>query len=213
MSIKVMLADDHILVREGIKYLIELDEEIEVVCEVSDGEDCIRKIPIVNPNVLLLDIHMPIMNGIEVLRDLKKRKIDVKVIILTIHDEIEYITKAIENGTNGYLLKDIESKELKKAIKLVSDGKQYIQQKLLSKFNSKLDLIERDKNIISQLTSRELEVLKQVANGMFNKEIATNLNISERTVKNHISNIFKKIDVADRTQAALFAIKSHIINL
>lgn len=211
--IKVMIADDHVLMREGIRQLLEFDGTIQVIAEASDGVECLQKLKTVNPEVLLLDINMPNMNGIEVLEKIKTRSVGVKVLILTVHNEVEYLIKAVDIGADGYLLKDSGSAELKKAISIVMSGESYIQPSLIPALNSRLVARDVDKEKIESLTKRELEVLIQVANGMFNKEIATTLNISERTVKNHISNIFKKIDVSDRTQAAVFAIKNDIIKL
>ncbi len=213
MSIKVMLADDHVLMREGIRQLLEFDGSIEVIAEANDGEECIEKLKTVHPQILLLDINMPKKNGIEVLQEIKNKNINVKVLILTVHGEIEYLLKAVDIGVDGYILKDSESSELKKAINAVINGESYIQPKLIPALNNRLVARDVDKDKIDLLTGRELEVLIQVANGKFNKEIATFLNISERTVKNHISNIFKKIEVSDRTQAAVFAIKNDIIKL
>lgn len=213
MSIKVMLADDHVLIREGIRQLLEFDGSIEVISEVNDGEECLNELLHVKPDVLLLDINMPKMNGVEVLDEIHKRNIDVKVLILTVHNEIEYLVKAVDIGVDGYIVKDSGSAELKKAINCIINGEKYIQPSLIPALNKRLVSRDSDKDKIELLTKRELEVLIQVANGMFNKEIANSLNISERTVKNHISNIFKKIDVNDRTQAAVFAIKNDIIKL
>jgi len=213
MSVKVILADDHVMMREGIRQLLEFDGSIKVIDEANDGEECLEKIAQNLPEVLLLDINMPKKNGIEVLEEIKKRKIRVKVLILTVHDEVEYLLKAVDIGADGYILKDSESAELKKAIHTVVSGESYIQPKLIPALNNRLVARDVDKDKIDSLTKRELEVLIQVANGMFNKEIATSLNISERTVKNHLSNIFKKIDVSDRTQAAVFAIKNDLIKL
>lgn len=211
--IRVMIADDHSLIREGLKQLLEFDGSIEIVGEASNGVECLEKLNESRPEVLLLDINMPEKNGIEVLKQMKEDQSPIKVLILTVHNEMEYLMKAVDIGVDGYILKDSESSELKKAIKSVRDGENYIQPSLIPALNSQLLSRDTDKDKISLLTNRELEVLVQVANGMFNKEIATNLNISERTVKNHISNIFKKIDVSDRTQAAVFAIKNNIIKL
>jgi len=208
-----MLADDHVLMREGIRQLLEFDGSIEVIAEANDGEECIEKLKTVHPQILLLDINMPKKNGIEVLQEIKNKNINVKVLILTVHGEIEYLLKAVDIGVDGYILKDSESSELKKAINAVINGESYIQPKLIPALNNRLVARDVDKDKIDLLTARELEVLIQVANGKFNKEIATSLNISERTVKNHISNIFKKIEVSDRTQAAVFAIKNDIIKL
>ncbi len=210
---KVMIADDHSLVREGIRQLLEFDGSIEIVCEASNGVECLDKLNVYDPDVLLLDINMPEKNGIEVLKELKAENFSVKVLILTVHNELEYLMNAVDIGVDGYILKDSESIELKRAIKAVLEGENYIQPSLIPALNNQLVNRDIEKDKINLLTNRELEVLSQVANGMFNKEIATNLNISERTVKNHISNIFKKIDVSDRTQAAVFAIKNNIIKL
>lgn len=213
MSIKVMLADDHILMREGIRQLLEFDHSIEIVGEVSNGEQCMNMIYKVKPQVLLLDINMPVKNGIEVLQEIRNNGLDVKVLILTVHNEIDYLLKAMDIGVNGYILKESDFSELKKAIDTVMSGETYIQPNLIPLLNNRMVSRDKDKDKIEELTKRELEVLIEVANGKLNKEIANELKISERTVKNHISNIFKKIDVSDRTQAAVFAIKNNIIKL
>lgn len=213
MSIRILLADNQILVREGIKKIFERDDKLEVVCEVYNGEDCLEKIKIENPDVIIIGINIPKKNGIEVLKELRKRKSDVKVIFLTNHDEIEYINYIMENGANGYLIKDVDSSELFDAVYSVVRGERYIQKNIESKFNSYKELLNSDRNKIVQLTTRELEVLKKLTVGMLNKEIATNLNISERTVKNHIFSIFKKIEVTDRTQAAIFSIRNKLVDI
>ena len=213
LNIKVMLADDHVLMREGIRQLLEFDGSIEVIGEASDGEECLQKLEKVKPDVLLLDINMPKLNGIEVLEEIKRKKINVKVLILTVHNEVDYLIRAVDIGVDGYILKDSESAELKKAIMTVMDGESYIQPKLIPMLNKRLITRDSDKEKLESLTGREKEVLIEVANGMFNKEISTSLHISERTVKNHISNIFKKLDVSDRTQAAVFAIKNDLVKL
>lgn len=213
LNIKVMLADDHVLMREGIRQLLEFDGSIEVIGEASDGEECLQKLEKVKPDVLLLDINMPKLNGIEVLEEIKRKKINVKVLILTVHNEVDYLIRAVDIGVDGYILKDSESAELKKAIMTVMDGESYIQPKLIPMLNKRLITRDSDKEKLESLTGREKEVLIEVANGMFNKEIATSLHISERTVKNHISNIFKKLDVSDRTQAVVFAIKNDLVKL
>ena len=213
MSIKVMITDDHAMIREGIKQLLEYDGNIEVVAEASDGEECLGLLKTVKPDVLLLDINMPKKNGIEVLENIKRKHYEMKVLILTVHNEVEYLLKAVDIGVDGYILKDSESAELKKAIVAVLSGENYIQPSLIPMLNSRLINRDADKEKLEKLTKRELEVLIEMASGMFNRDIAANLNISERTVKNHISNIFKKIDVADRTQAAVFAIKNDLVKI
>ena len=151
--------------------------------------------------------------GIDVLKELKEKNDPLKVLILTVHSEVEYLVQAVDIGANGYILKDSGSEELKKAIQSVMEGDSYIQPSLIPSLNSRLVNRDIDKEKIAALTKREMEILTQISGGMFNKEIAVNLNISERTVKNHISNIFKKIDVSDRTQAAVFAIRNNIVKL
>lgn len=201
MSAKVVIVDDHSMVREGLKQLLELNGDVEVIGEACDGVECLMLLEKVLPQVLLLDINMPKMNGLEVLEKLKEENINVKVIILTVHNEIEFLLKAVEIGIDGYLLKESDSSELKKAISHVVRGETYIQPSMIPLLNSRM--LERDieKEKINLLTRRELEVLKLLSVGLYNKEIGKKLDISERTVKNHISSIFKKIDVTDRTQA------------
>lgn len=211
--INVMLADDHVLIREGIKQLLEFDGSMKVIAEASDGIECLEKLKNVKPDILLLDINMPNMNGIDVLKELKEKNDPLKVLILTVHSEVEYLVKAVDIGANGYILKDSGSAELKQAINAVIDEGSYIQPNLIPALNSRLINRDMDREKLASFTKREVEILTQVACGMFNKEIAVNLNISERTVKNHISNIFKKIDASDRTQAAVFAIRNNIVNL
>ena len=213
MAIKIMITDDHSMIREGLKNLLELDGDIEVIAEAVDGEDCLDKLLTVTPDVLLLDINMPKMNGLEVLKKLKERKSKVKVLVLTVHNETEYLMKAVEIGINGYVLKDSESSELKKAICAINDGENYIQPSLIPSLNSKMIEKNEDEIKIDSLTKRELQVLKELAIGKFNRDIAKEMEISERTVKNHISSIFKKLDVTDRTQAAVFAIKNDLIKI
>lgn len=213
--INIIIADDHAMIREGIKQLLEMEGDFQIIAEAGDGEECLSLLEEVTADVLLLDINMPKKNGLEVLESLKakKNKSKIKVIILTVHNETEYLLKAVDIGVDGYILKNSGSSELRKAIYNVYKGNIYIQHDLIPALNSRLIHRDVDKERIEQLTRRELEVLIKVASGMSNKEIATTLTISERTVKNHISNIFKKIQVIDRTQAAVFAIKNNLIEL
>ncbi len=213
MSIKVMLVDDHAMMREGIKQLLEFDGSITVIDEASNGQECLNKLKYSRPDVLLLDINMPKMNGIEVLTYIREKKMKVNVLMLTVHNEADYLVKAINIGANGYILKDSDINDLKTAITTIIEGESYIQPELIPALKAGLDSFDSDKEKLESLTDREIEVLKQVVFGLLNKEIASNLDISERTVKNHISNIFKKLQVSDRTQAAVFAIKNDLVKI
>lgn len=213
MAISVMITDDHSMIREGLKQLLELEGEFEVIEEACDGIECIKKLKKITPDVLLLDINMPNMNGLEVLQKIKESKLKVKVLVLTVHNEVEYLLKAVDIGVNGYLLKDSESAELKKAILSVVNGEDYIQPSMIPVLNAKMIDRNKDNEKLEKLTKRELQVLKSLSIGKINRQIAEELEISERTVKNHVSNIFKKLDVKDRTQAAVFAIRNNLINI
>lgn len=213
MKVKVILADDHVMIREGIKQLLEFDQKIEVVAQANDGIECLEKLEKTDVDVLLLDINMPRKNGLDTLSEIKRSRKKLKVLMLTVHEEVEYLVKATDIGVDGYILKDSGSAELKKAIYSVLEGESYIQPNLIPELNSYLIHKDDDKIKLDSLTKREIEVLIEVAKGNFNKDIAMHLNISERTVKNHMVSIFKKIEVADRTQAAVFAIKNNLIKI
>jgi len=212
--IRVMIADDHSMVREGIKQLLELEGDITVVAEVSNGKECLELLDEEKTDVLLLDINMPNMNGLQVLQCIRENNKKVKVLILTIHNEVEYLVRAVEIGVDGYVLKDSNSSVLKKAINTVYNGETFIEPELAPMLKTKLEeKSSAGKGVIDTLTKREIEVLKLLAEGLFNKEIAFTLAISEKTVKNHVSNIFKKINVSYRTQAAVFAIRNNLVDI
>ena len=210
-KIEIIIADDHMMIREGLKQLLELDGTMKVIAEANDGEECLNLLnKKIHPDILLLDINMPKKNGIEVLEYIKQNKIPVKVLILTVHNEVEYLLKAVDIGIDGYLLKDSSYDELKEAIDVVISGNTYIQPSLLPALNESMEDYALDKERIECLTKRELDVLRLISEACSNKKISDELTISERTVKNHISHIFRKIDVEDRTQAAVFAIRNKI---
>lgn len=214
--INIMICDDHTLIREGIKKIIDLEEDISVVCLAANGKEALSQLENNRIDVMLLDINMPIMNGIDTLKTIKNDpNRNEKVIILTIHDDIEYLFETINIGAEGYMLKDSDVSSLVQAIRDVHSGSTYIHpslSKLLVKEYKKKDE-SIDEMMNSKLTKREYEVINLIARGCNNKDIAKELFISEKTVKNHVSNIFKKIDVSDRTQAALYAIKHNIAKL
>ncbi len=211
-KIKVVIADDHAIVREGLKKLIDLEEDLEVVGVAENGPKAIKCCKDEKPDVLLLDINMPKMNGVEVLKRMEKRNIDTKVIVLTIHDQKSYLVETMSRGIYGYMLKDSDSDLLFEAIRRVSKGETFIYPDLRKHVDKRtVRKIKSGKSdVIDHLTSREIEVLHLISEGLNNKTISENLYISEKTVKNHVSNIFKKIGVNDRTSAALYYIQSDI---
>lgn len=211
--IGVMVVDDHKMVREGLTKLIEFDDEIKVIEEADSGLDCINKLKRARPDVILLDINMPDMDGIETLKILHQRKYHPKILILTVHNEIEYLIRLFDMGVDGYILKDSSSKELIRAIRFVNRGERFIQPNLIPMLNSKLIARDLDKDKLDMLTKREMEILKLVGLGHFNKDIANMLCITERTVKNHLSRIYQKINCFDRTQAAIFCIRNGMVSV
>jgi DNA-binding NarL/FixJ family response regulator len=206
--IKVMLVDDQNLVRKGVRSLLELSEEIVVVAEASDGAEAVRTIPEVNPDVVLLDMRMPQMSGLDVLLALSKAGTLPPTIILTTFDDDELVLAGIKAGARGYLLKDVSLQELVDAVKTVAHGgsmvKPAVTQRLLKGLeNLKTDFYSLDRP--DPLTERETEILRLMAGGYSNKEIANSLGVAEGTIKNHVSNILSKMGVRDRTRAVLKA--------
>ena len=212
-EINIAIIDDHKMVREGLRQLLEFEGDINVIAEAGNGEEGYQVIKSDKPDVVLLDINMPIMNGLELLKKIRMENDQTKILILTIHNEVEYLSKAVEIGVNGYVLKDSESSELKKAIIAVNRGESYIQPSIAPLLLELYNKEEKEDDGANVLSAREYEVLRLIAEGLFNKEIAYKLSISEKTVKNHVSNIFKKIGVSDRTQAAVYAIKNNIVDI
>ncbi|MBD5461391.1 MAG: response regulator transcription factor [Lachnospiraceae bacterium] len=205
MSFEIMIADDHPLFREGLRYLLETEKCMHVAAMAQCGAQCLELLEKEKPDLLLLDIDMPDKNGIETLSEIKNGKYrKIKVLMLTAHREAEYVRRAVCAGADGYISKTADLKELLRAIHIVSEGKFYIQPDLEK--NTDFNLTDEEEKILS-LSGREREVLAKVADGMSNKEISTVLHISEKTVKNHLSCIFKKMEVSDRTQAAIMALR------
>ncbi len=208
--IKVLLVDDQSLIRQGLKALLELEADLEIVGEAENGEIAISLVAQLQPDVVLLDIRMPIMDGVAATREIQKRFAGVKVLILTTFDDDEYVTAALKNGAMGYLLKDTPSEELAFAIRAVDKG--YTQlgpgivKKLLTQFpNMTPTQLPPMPPSLAELTPREKEVLRLIATGANNREIAQKLYISEGTVKNHVTNILNRLNLRDRTQAAIIA--------
>ena len=220
MPIGILIADDHALLRQGIRKVLELEDDFQVIGEAGDGEEAVSKAATLVPDILLLDINMPKINGLEVIRRVNEQQPNVKIIVLTIHDDENYVIEVIKAGAVGYLLKDIEPGMLVKAIRAVYEGESFIYPTLAKKLFLEINrqhvknqeaakMIERSKE--ERLSYREIEVLEMVCKGLSNQEVAKNLFLSEKTVKNHLTSIFRKINVTDRTQAVLYAIRNKIV--
>lgn len=210
-SIRVLLCDDHTLFRQGIRKLLELEKNIEVVGEASNGEEVLKMLKKTGPDVVLMDIGMPQMDGVTATYKIKKILPRVNVIILTVYEDEPHIFEAIKAGAMGYLLKDVSINELLGAIRKVYKGEALIQPIIATKLLKEFALLDKRKmkegdKFYNDLTEREKEVLRLIALGGTNKEIAKKLGITEKTVKNHISNIFQTLHVNNRTQAALYAL-------
>ncbi|HIK07890.1 MAG TPA: response regulator transcription factor [Trichormus sp. M33_DOE_039] len=208
--IKVLLVDDQSLIRQGLRALLELESDLEIVGEAENGEIALDLIAKLEPDVVLMDMRMPIMDGVAATKEIQKRFQGVKVLVLTTFDDEEYVKAALQYGAMGYLLKDTPSEELAVAIRAVQKG--YTQlgpgivKKLLTQFQA--SVTSQTPSIppsLAELTPREKEVLLLIATGANNREIAQQLYISEGTVKNHVTNILNRLHLRDRTQAAIIA--------
>jgi DNA-binding NarL/FixJ family response regulator len=209
MSIKVMLADDQTLVRQGIRSLLELSDKVEVVCEVVNGAEVIGGVARTNPDVLLLDIRMPVMTGIEALHAMQAAGCVIPTVILTTFDDDELVLQGMKAGARGYLLKDVSLESLITAIEEVHAGRHYVQPVLTENILKGLSGIQADfasSDEPETLSPKELEILRLLAGGYSNKEISRAVHKSEGTVKNQVSAILGKLGVRDRTRAVLRAI-------
>ena len=221
MTTKIVIIDDHQLFREGVKRILDFEPTFEVVAEGDDGSEAIELVEKYQPDVIIMDINMPNRNGVEATAELIEKYPESKVIILSIHDDENYVTHALRTGATGYLLKEMDADALIEAVKVVADGGSYLHPRVthnLVKEYRRLsaDEGESDKYIspveirrpLHLLTRRECEVLQLLADGKSNRGIGEALFISEKTVKNHVSNILQKMNVNDRTQAVVVAIKN-----
>ncbi|WP_315789347.1 response regulator transcription factor [Fischerella sp. JS2] len=208
--ITVLLVDDQNLIRQGLKALLELEPDLEIVGEAENGEAAINLIENLHPDVVLMDIRMPIMDGVAATREIHKRFPNIQTLVLTTFDNDEYVTAALQNGAMGYLLKDTPSEELAVAIRAVHKGYTQLGPGIVKKLLTQFPPVVPNNSpspppSLADLTPREKEVLRLIATGATNKEIAQQLYISEGTVKNHVTNILNRLNLRDRTQAAIFA--------
>lgn len=205
--IKVLLVDDQYLIRQGLRALLELEPDLEIVGEAENGKEAIDLIAQLHPDVVLMDMRMPVMDGVGAQREIQQRFSNTKTLVLTTFDDTEYVAAALQYGAMGYLLKDTPSEELAVAIRAVYRGYTHLGPGIAQKLFAFPTNVEPTPPppALEQLTPREKEVLRLIANGASNREIAKQLYISEGTVKNHVTNILNRLNLRDRTQAALFA--------
>jgi DNA-binding NarL/FixJ family response regulator len=209
-----MLVDDQNLVRKGVRSLLELSEEIEVIAEASDGVEAIRTVPEIAPDVVLLDMRMPGKSGLDVLQELSAEGTLPPTIILTTFDDDEMVLAGIKAGAKGFLLKDVSLEELVGAIRTVSQGGSMVKPAVSERLLKGLENMHTDFSSLDRpdpLTERETEILRLMAGGYSNKEIANSLGVAEGTVKNHVSNILSKMGVRDRTRAVLKAFEMALL--
>lgn len=222
MKKTVIIVDDHHLFRESIIRILELEGTYDIIAEGSDGDEAVRLVEMYEPDLLLLDINMPGKNGVEATEEISKINSKTKILVLSIHDDESYVSHVLKKGADGYLLKEMESATLLEAMNILSGGGSYLDPRvtnnLVKEFrrlseNEGKQMMQACNPPIDILTRRECEVLQMLAYGMSNRMIGETLYISEKTVKNHTSNILQKLNVNDRTQAVLLAIKNNWVRV
>lgn len=206
--IRVLFADDHEMVRIGVASYLMAQPDIEVVAEAADGEEAVKKALDLRPDIILMDLVMPVMDGIEATREIRRQWPEAKIIIVTSFLDDEKVYPALEAGATSYMLKTSKASEIARAIRSTSQGQSILEPEVTGKLMNRMHHKQAD--LHDQLTARELEVLKRMSEGMSNQEIADTLFISMKTVKVHVSNILSKLDVHDRTQAVIYAFKEDL---
>jgi DNA-binding NarL/FixJ family response regulator len=213
-KIKIMLAEDHVLVREGTKEMLDREEDMQVVAEAGDGEEAVRLAEELDLDIVIMDIALPKLNGIEATRQIKETRPSTAVLVLTAYDDDEYVFALLEAGAAGYLLKDVSTDELVEAIRAVHAGESMlhpaIARKVVNRFSRHV-AAEREQAPLEELTEREIEVLQLAGKGITNREIADRLSISHRTVQAHLSHIFNKLGVSSRTEAVVYALRKSLL--
>ena len=213
-KIKIMLAEDHVLVREGTKEMLDREEDIGVVAEAGDGKEAVRLARELDLDIVIMDISLPKLNGIEATKQIKANNPGTAVLVLTAYDDDEYVFALLEAGAAGYLLKDVSSDELVGAIRAVHAGESMlhpaIARKVVNRFSQHAKE-EREEALLEELTEREIEVLQLAGKGITNREVADRLSISHRTVQAHLSHIFNKLGVGSRTEAVVYALRKGLL--
>ncbi|MED3866407.1 response regulator [Priestia megaterium] len=211
MKIKILIADDHHIVRKGLVFFLQTQPDLEIVGEASNGEEAVKLATSLEPHIVLMDLSMPVLDGIEATKELKKQAPHIQVMILTSFSDQDHVIPALEAGASGYQLKESDPDELVAAIRKLMNGENQLHPKVTTHLLTRLTKSSEKKvNFIDYLTKREKDVLKEIAKGKSNKEIGASLHITEKTVKTHVSNILSKLGVQDRTQAALYAVQHGI---
>lgn len=208
-KIKLLIADDHPVVREGLKTMLQSADEFEVIGQAANGEEAISLTEELKPDVVILDMRMPKIEGIEATCEIKKRVPSAEVVILSTHDQDEYIYRSLQAGAKGYVIKDSGLDELLEVVRAAARGESLLSSNIATKLVDHLSTPQPQRS----LTDREQTVLNQLAKGLRNREIAQNLNITERTVKNHVTNIINKLGVTNRTEALAHALRKGLIEL
>jgi DNA-binding NarL/FixJ family response regulator len=213
-EIRLVLADDHAVVRSGTRELLEQEPDLKIVGEASNGEEAVRLAEELQPDVLVIDVRMPKMSGVEATRRIKAESPDMKILVLTAHDDDEYVFALLQAGANGYLLKTAEIEELVRAIRTVASGQSALAPEVTGKVVAQFasgkslpDVLSNTQEDFDGLTERELGILELVGKGLSNKQIGKKLYISDRTVQAHLSNIFSKLGVNSRTEAVMYAVR------
>ena len=212
-SIQVFIADDHLIVREGIKALLNTEADIEVIGDTGDGKSAVDEVARLKPDVVLMDLIMPGMDGIEAIGHIKKNQPDARILVLTSFATDDMVFPSLQAGASGFLLKDSPPEMLVDGIRQVYSGESWLHPKVARKVLQELTKTKEEKTAGSELTNRELDVLRLLAQGFSNQEIADQLVLSEATVRTHVSHILKKLHLASRTQAALYALRKGLANL
>lgn len=213
---KIVIAEDHTILRDGLRALISSQNNLEVIGEAGDGREAVRIVDNLEPDLLLIDLSMPKMNGIEAIKEIKNQHPDIKVIILTVHKSDEYIFASLKAGANGYMLKDASQNELLQAIQYVLNGKSFISPSISDRvIDAYLNAAPKDTtfSVLDNLTSREREILKLIAEGYTNKQIADHLCISLKTVEKHRANLMNKLDLRNTAALTTFAIENGLVVL
>jgi DNA-binding NarL/FixJ family response regulator len=206
---KILLCDDQAVIRDGLEMLLTLEKDFQVVGSAQDGQEALELVAKKQPDLVLMDLKMPGMNGIEATREIRKKFPDIKILVLTTYDEDEWVFDAIRAGASGYLLKDTSRQKIIEAIRGTVDGKSFVDPAVAGKLMNQVasNQTQPASILTDKLTERELDVLRLLAKGITNTDIAGTLHLSEGTVRNHVSAILEKLGVSDRTQAAVIAIQ------